>query len=213
MMKAILFDLDGTLLDTIADIRESLNGMLRAFSYPELSLEQTRACIGDGARKLVERALPSGAEDVEACYRDFRKRYVASENLLTKPFDGAAEFLAYAKVQGVKLAVVTNKPHDVTVKCVEKFFPETFGFVGGDSGMFPCKPDPTLARFAALSMRVSPAECAFVGDGETDVKTAIAAEMRGVAALWGYRGKGRLEEAGATEFASDFNELRRKLFH
>jgi len=212
MVKAILFDLDGTLLDTLPDIRKSLNVMLGEFSYPLLDTERAKQCIGDGARKLVERALPANAPNTEACYARFRQLYAESENDLTKPFDGAMEFLRVAKERGVKLAVITNKPHEVTLRCINKFFPDLFDFVSGDAGMFPCKPDPSLARFAALSLHVAPADCVFVGDGETDVKTALGAKMRGIAVTWGYRSEERLKEAGATEFVSSFEALRQKLF-
>lgn len=212
MVKAILFDLDGTLLDTVADIRASLNEMLRRYSFPELDSERTKRCIGDGAHKLVERALPEGADCVEECYAAFKKLYAESKNNLTGPYDGAVAFLSQAKERGIKLAIVTNKPDEATRHCVQKFFPDTFDYVAGDSGMFPCKPDPALARFTALSLRVAPAECVFVGDGETDVKTAIHAGMRGIAVTWGYRSREALLRAGATEFADSFEELRKKIF-
>lgn len=212
MVKAVIFDLDGTLLDTLPDILSHVNGMLRAYSYPEISIEETRSYIGDGARKLVERALPVGAENVDECFAYFKKSYAASDNALTKLFDGETEFLQRLKAKGLKTAVVTNKPQDATEGCVRKFFKDMqFDFVGGDSGAFPCKPDPSLARYAALSMRVSPAECVFAGDGETDVLTAKNAGMFGVACLWGYRSRSQLEAAGATRFARDFDELEKFL--
>ena len=207
MLKAILFDLDGTLLDTLPDIRYVLNETLRRFHYPEISVEQTRAYIGEGALRLVERALPENAENVEECFEYFKKVYAECNNTHTKPFAGIKEMLASLKARGVKIAVITNKPQAATEECVKQFFPDTFDFVGGDGGLFPVKPDPTYARYAALSMRVSPAECAFVGDGETDVLTAINAEMKGIAVLWGYRTREELERAGAKRFVTSVEEL------
>lgn len=212
MIKAVLFDLDGTLLNTVSDIQASLNEMLRTFSYPELDLAQTKKCIGDGARKLVERAVPRNAHNVEECYTYFKKLYVDSKNELTYPYEGALSFLKRAKERGLALAIVTNKPQEVTNHCVNKFFPGTFDYIGGDSGTFPCKPDPTLARFAALTLRVAPAECVFVGDGETDVRTAENAKMRGISVTWGYRNRDFLKSCGATEFVDSFQALEQKIF-
>ena len=108
--------------------------------------------------------------------------------------------------------VVTNKPQDAAENVLGQFFPEGFfDFIGGDSGLFPCKPDPSLARYAALSLRLAPGECAFVGDGEPDAKVALNAGMCGVSALWGYRTREQLEKAGATRFAADYKDLQKIL--
>lgn len=212
MLKAVLFDLDGTLLDTIGDIRYHVNGMLRKFGYPEISPEQAKAYVGNGARKLIERALPANAENFDECFRYYKQRFARSENANTRLFDGETEFLSRLKTSGVRLAVITNKPQDATEGCLKKFFPQDlFDFVAGDSGTFPCKPDPSLARYAALSMRVAPAECAFVGDAETDVLTAKNAGMFGVSVLWGYRTKEQLLQAGAVRFAETFADLEKIL--
>ena len=213
MIKAILFDLDGTLLNTLPDIRRHLNDALTAHGYPAIGEEQAKHCIGDGARKLVERAFPAGEKFSEEVFEDFSRRYAANDNSLTCLYDGEEEFLNRLVERGIKFGIVTNKPQDATLGCVEKFFKGyPLAFVSGDSGMFPCKPDPTLARYAALTMRVPVGECAFVGDGETDALTAINAGMFGVSTLWGYRTKEQLKEAGATRFADSFEELEKILF-
>ena len=206
-MGAVIFDLDGTLLDTVPDIRASLNATLKEFGYPEISYAATCAYVGNGAKKLVSRALPDGAENVEEVYARFRERYGASKNEETRVYDGIKELLAHLKARGVKLAVVTNKPQNATERVIGKFFPDTFDFVGGDDGSFPCKPDPSLARYASLTMRVAPRDCVFVGDGETDVLTAKNAGMRGIAVLWGYRTREQLAATGAKEFISSAFEL------
>ena len=206
MLKAVFFDLDGTLLDTVPEICHTLNETLIKYGYPPLSEAQTAQYVGNGAQKLVERATPKGAPMSEVLM-DFRARYATCANEHTRMYEGALECLAKLKERGLKLAVITNKPQEATVGVIEKFFPNTFDFVGGDSGMFPCKPDPSLARYAALTLRVAPSECLFVGDGETDVVTAQNAHMRCIAALWGYRSREVLAAAGATEFAESFAEL------
>ncbi len=212
MIRAVLFDLDGTLLDTLGDIHKTLNESLVRFSYPTVTLEQTRSFVGDGACELVKRAVPKG-QPWEECFEDFRTHYAVCDNSLTVPYEGELVLLKKLAACGVKLAIVTNKPHDAALKAVRDCLNGiSFDFVGGDSGAFPCKPDPSLARYAALNMRVAPSECAFVGDGETDVLTAINADMTGVACLWGYRPKEALAAAGATCFAQNYAELEEILF-
>ena len=202
MLEAVFFDLDGTLCDTVPDIRKALNDALESLGYPPVSYEQTAAYVGNGARKLVERATPKGA-DLEEFFTAFSKYYAASENELTVRYEGMLELITKLKSQGVKLAVITNKPQIPTEKVIAKFYPDLFDFVGGDSGMFSCKPDPSLTRYAALTLRVAPKNCVFVGDGETDVLTARNAGMVGLSALWGYRSRAQLEAAGARYFAED----------
>lgn len=212
MVRAVIFDLDGTLLDTVEDIRAHVNAMLRLFGYPEITLEQTRAYIGDGAHKLVERALPRGAENAEECYGYFRRIFAESDNSLTHLFAGEKEALGELCSRGVKLAVVTNKPQNAADGCMKKFFSDIpFAFVGGDTGEYPCKPDPALTLRAVRMLGAEPADCAFVGDGETDVKTARNAGIRGVSCLWGYRSREQLERAGAVRFAADFSDLQKIL--
>ena len=208
MIKAVFFDLDGTLLDTLPDIHASVNEMLRAFSYPEITRMQTQSYVGDGARKLIERALPENATNIDECHDFFREHYTKSGNSLTKLFEGELEALQELKARGLKLAIITNKPQAATYACVEKFFPEgMFDFIGGDSGMFSCKPDPSLTRYAALTLRVALKECVFVGDGEADVLTAKNAGMRNLSVLWGYRTREQLEKVGATEFVENFQDI------
>lgn len=208
MVKAVFFDLDGTLLDTLPDIHACVNEMLRAFSYPEITRLQTQSYVGDGARKLIERALPKDATNIDECHDFFREHYTKSGNSLTTLFAGEMEVLQTLKARGLKLAIITNKPHAATYSCVEKFFPEgMFDFIGGDSGMFACKPDPSLTRYAALTLRVAPKECVFVGDGEADVLTAKNAGMRNLSVLWGYRTREQLARVGATEFMENFQDI------
>ncbi len=206
MIKAIIFDLDGTLLDTLPDIHLSLNETLRLCGYPAVTLEQTRAYIGNGAKDLVVRALPAGA-DTERCFQTFTQTFSRNTGEHTQPFAGVCEGLARLKAQGYRIAVVTNKPQYATHTLAEKFFPDLFECVIGDDGTFPRKPDPAAARYCALKMRVPCSECLFVGDGETDVRTARNAGMRGVAVLWGYRTQAQLSAAGAVDFVRDFAEL------
>lgn len=205
-MKAIIFDLDGTILDTLPDIQASVNAMLREYGYGQITREQTMAYIGNGARSLVARALPQGA-DLDACFATFTRIFADNKGDETQPFPGVREGIARLKAQGYRLGVVSNKPDYATRTLIDRFFPDTFDFVMGDDGSFPRKPDPTLARYCALTLRVPCGECVFVGDGETDYLTAKNAHMCPVAVLWGYRSRAQLEAVGARRFVKDFAEL------
>ncbi len=206
MERAVFFDLDGTLLDTLPDIRASLNAALGAFGYPPVDEQNTRMYIGNGAKKLIERALPAGT-DVAPVLREFAALYTASDNALTRPYAGMRELLCRLKERGVRLAVITNKLQASAEKVIGTFYPGLFDFIGGDDGSFPCKPDPSLCRYAALSLRVPLRACALVGDGEPDVLTAKNAGMVPVSVLWGYRTREQLAEAGARNFVRDPSEL------
>lgn len=201
MIQAVLFDLDGTLLDTLPDIYYPLNETLSSFGYPVCTREQVRRYIGAGTRKLIERALPEGVENADEIYAAFRSSYGGTSHARTKPYPGIGELLLSLKERGVKLAVVSNKPQEAATTAIQTFFPGLFSFVQGDSGDFPCKPDPTAARYCALTLHVPLKECVFVGDGETDVAIARNAGMRGVSVLWGYRDREELAREGATLFA------------
>ena len=200
-------------MNTVPDIQRHLNDALSAHGYPTVDAERVKVCIGDGIRELIARALPAGAQFDEALLADFAKRYAANDNSLTCLYEGETEFLNRLVERGVKFGIITNKPHDATMGCVKKFFKDyPLAIAQGESGAFPCKPDPALAVYAALKMRVPIHECAFVGDGETDALTAINAGMFGVSTLWGYRSKEQLKSVGATRFAATFEELEKILF-
>ena len=212
MIKAVLFDLDGTLLDTLPDIRGCINKMLRKFSYREITREETRRYIGEGARRLFERSLPEGVENAEECFDYYMKVYAECDSSLTHPFEGVTEMLRRYLEKGIKIGIVSNKPQAAVDHCVGQFFSEIpFDVVLGDGGMFPCKPDPSYALYAAMKLRVPVSECAFVGDGETDAQLALNAGMFGVSVLWGYRTREELAAAGARRFASNIGELEKMI--
>ncbi len=206
MESAILFDLDGTLLDTVPDIALCLNGTLEGFGCPPVSLERTRRAVGNGARKLMERVLPAGIP-MEEAFADFKRRYAASENLRTRAYDGAAETLRLLKAEGWKLAVLTNKPRAAAEKTLARFFAGMFDFLIADDGKFPLKPDPASTLYCMETLGVPKESCVFVGDGETDVQTAKNAGIPCISALWGYREREELQRAGAAVFAEKFCEL------
>ncbi|MGN0824630.1 MAG: HAD family hydrolase [Candidatus Coproplasma sp.] len=209
MFKTVIFDLDGTLLNTSLDIQKVLNDTLAHFSLPQLSLEKTVEYVGNGAKMLVQRAIPQSATgSFEEIYKYYAAHFAACDNLLTCLYDGEEEALFNLKKAGVKLALVTNKPQDATEGVYNRHLKKFgFDFVAGNTQKYPLKPDPALALCAAESMGVKAEECLFVGDGETDVQTAINAKMEHLAVLWGYRSKAQLEAAGAKNFVESYNAL------
>ena len=213
MIKAVIFDLDGTLLDTSRDICKTLNESLKRFSLPELSLADTIKYVGNGARKLVERAVGKNADILEEVYIDYIEHFAKCDNNLTKLYPNEAETLKKFREAGIKLCLLTNKPQRATERVYAKFLAEfEFCIVLGHAEYYPLKPDPasTLAILDKLSVKRE--ECIFVGDGETDVETARAAGVVCVSALWGFRTKEQLLNAGAENFAEDFSDLEKFIF-
>ena len=131
MLKAVFFDLDGTLLDTVPDIQACVNASLQKFGYPALDEAHTKAYVGDGAKMLIERALPAGCPDLDACYEDFRRRFATDKSERTRLYPDEMQVLRALKARGLKLAVITNKPQDAAQAVLAKFFPEHFfDFIG-----------------------------------------------------------------------------------
>ena len=206
--KAVIFDLDGTLLDTSADIRAVLNESLKKFGLPSVGADDVIKFIGNGARKLVERAVGDRREMTESVYADYSVNFAECDNAHTRLYPGEAETLSKLKDLKVKLAVLTNKPMRATQRVVEKYLGTyKFDIVIGQTDKYPLKPDPAAALAIIKSLGVGAEDCLFVGDGETDVQTAHAAGIRCLSALWGYRRRETLLSYGATDFAVSFPEI------
>ena len=198
--RAIIFDLDGTLLDTLADIGDSVNGMLAERGYPDHGLDDYRRFIGNGIHKLVTRALPPAARsegEVHTCVQRAREIYWENWNRKTRPYNGIGELLDDLKNRDLPLAVLSNKPHDFTRRYVDAYFPEVpFRVVMGKADRFPAKPDPASALAIAKRICLSPSDFLFVGDSAVDMQTANAAGMHAVGVAWGFRGEGELLQNG-----------------
>ncbi len=208
MYKLLIFDLDGTLLNTSLDIHAVLNESLKRFNLPELSLEKTISYVGNGAKLLVERAVGENKGLFPAVYEYYAKRFADIPNDLTVFYEGEEEALKSFLKAGLKIAVVTNKSQRATQRVCEKFFSDyNLYAVIGQSDKYPLKPDPTSTLSVIKTLGVEKSECLFVGDGETDVLTAANAGIDCASVLWGYRTKSQLERAGAKTFFSSFAEL------
>jgi phosphoglycolate phosphatase len=199
--QAVLFDLDGTLLDTLADLGNAVNRVLAARGLPTHPLDAYRYFVGEGARLLVTRALPENRRDaapIAACLAGFQADYDQNWQVETRPYPGVADMLDALSARGLKLAVLSNKPHDFTQRCVRELLPRwTFDPVFGLRETVPRKPDPAGAIEIAARLNIPPANFLYLGDTATDMQTARAAGMFPVGALWGFRSAQELAESGA----------------
>jgi len=199
--RAAIFDLDGTILDTIEDLADSMNAVLGRRGFPGHGTEAYKVFVGDGIEILVERALPADKRDqatVAVCTDEMRREYAQRWNVKTRPYDGIRELLSSLSAMGMKLAVLSNKPHDATVEVIKALLSDTaFDIVRGAQPHVPRKPDPAAALEIASELGVRPSECLYVGDTAVDMKTAVAAGMKPVGVLWGFRDKAELVESGA----------------
>jgi phosphoglycolate phosphatase len=204
--RALIFDLDGTLLDSLADIGESMNSVLASMGLPTHPLSDYRAFVGDGVTMLATRALPEGRRDdasLAACLAGMREIYAGRATSKTRPYDGIPALLDALAKAGLPMAVVSNKPHDLTCRLVSQLLGRwRFGAVFGERAGVPRKPDPASALEAASCLGVAPADVLYVGDTATDMATATAAGMRPLGVSWGFRGEDELRAAGAFAIAA-----------
>lgn len=208
MPGPVIFDLDGTLVDSIVDIGAAMNFVLEEAGLPTHDPSEYAAFVGEGAAMLVRRAAPAGA-DLDGLLARFVERYAAHCLDATRPYPGVPELVADLKGGGRALAVLSNKPHALTQRIVAALFAgEPFAAVVGDRPGVPRKPDPTTALALADELGASPADCWFVGDTAIDIRTAKAAGMRAVAVKWGLRSPAELREAAPDRLAQDVPELR-----
>ena len=199
-MKAIIFDLDGTLIESLPGIASSLNRALTLHGLPQHSHPAVRTFIGDGAKMLVHRATPtsSTAETRTSILKCFAADYAASWPTGTTIYPGILEILAQLSARNTPLAVLSNKPHPFTTEIVEKLFPQnTFTTILGNREGLPHKPDPTGALEISSTLRLPPHHCTLIGDSTIDLDTAKNAGMKSIAVTWGYHDPEHLSHAHA----------------
>lgn len=200
--QAIILDVDGTLLDTLQDLADSMNSTLRHFGFPVHELEKYKHFVGDGMENLVRRSVPDWAKTdrrmISRCLETMQQIYERNWNVKSRPYPGIPELLDALTARGLKMAVLSNKPHDLTQRAIEGLLPVwRFEVVMGERPPVPRKPDPSSALEIANRLGVEPAGFLYLGDTATDMKTANAAGMYAVGALWGFRNAEELISSGA----------------
>lgn len=205
--EAVLFDMDGTLLDTLEDLRDGVNVALGRHGYPEHTLQEVRTYVGNGAGVLIRKALPEGTpeEEFRQILSEYKEWYKINYCTKTRPYPGVEKLLSELRANGVKTAVVSNKPHAVTEELAEKFFPGLPAF--GQKDGVPRKPDPEMVLRALEALGTDRGRSVYVGDSEVDVTTARNAKMPVITVSWGFRTIEQLRSAGAETIAASAEEL------
>ena len=202
MIKGIIFDLDGTLADTMNDLVTAMNSMLSHFGYSERTRQELTSFINNGTREFVHRSLPKDVQEIDfilqSAIDEYKKQYSMCYLNETKRYDGIEAMLMTLKQKGIKMSVLSNKPDKFVKDIIAKLYDKKdFVVIQGNEEKLPLKPSPNVALAIAKKMGVKPSQCLFVGDSDIDIKTAQNAGMRSVGVCWGYRGKTTLTDAGA----------------
>ena len=208
-MKTIIFDLDGTLLDTLEDLYLSANHALRSCGFPQRTLSEVRNFVGNGVRMLIHRAVPQGIPQPqeEACFQQFRAHYVQHCQDHTRPYPGIQEMLATLKEEGYRMGIVSNKLQAGVTELHEAWFRETIGVAVGESEGIRRKPAPDMVLRALSELGSPVTEAVYVGDSDVDLETARQAGMPCISVLWGFRDRAFLSAHGATTFAGRPDEI------
>ena len=207
--QLMIFDLDGTLLNTLEDLTDSVNYVLWKHGFPERTLEEVRGFVGDGIHKLLERSVPEGTAPfmVEECFKDFIPYYKAHCADKTRPYDGIPELLDRLRENGVKTAVVSNKADYAAKELCARYFPGMFDEVVGERVGIHRKPSPDSVNEVIRLLGATKEETVYVGDSDVDVQTAENAGIDGIFVAWGFKGEAFLKEAGAENIVNSPDEI------
>lgn len=210
---SVLFDLDGTLLDTLGDLTAAMNRTLTRHGLPERTRQQMRAALGNGARRLMELSVPAGTDGAlfETLLTEYNADYAAHCRIETAPYPGVDALLRQLHAQGRKLAIVSNKPDEAVRALRTEFFADTVPIAVGETAAIRRKPTPDMLLAAMEKLGAERTSTVYVGDSEVDIATARAAGLPCISVLWGFRDRDLLEQAGAQQFAADAGELARLL--
>ena len=197
----VIFDLDGTILDTLEDLADATNWVCARHGWPAHPLEAYKSFVGNGAGKLLERVTPPTVELTPELRKqlmaEFSARYTAHSDHKTHAYDGMPQVLSRLKAAGVRMAVLTNKPHEAARPVVERYYPGVFDAVQGAVVGAPLKPDPTTLFALMEKLGAAKDETLFVGDSNVDIRTGKNAGLAACGVLWGFRTRGELEAEGA----------------
>lgn len=212
--KLIIFDLDGTVLDTLDDLADSVNYSLIKNNFPVRSREEIRSFVGNGIRKLVELSVPdnTSVKETDSVFADFRAYYNLHSSDKTCPYDGIIDFLEDLRCKNVKLSVVSNKADNAVRALCDKYFSGLFDFVVGERENIPRKPAPDSLYEVISLCNVKNDEVIYIGDSEVDIQTARNAGLDYIIVDWGFRSREFLEQYCSAEIVSDIKELRRLIF-
>lgn len=215
MKKIVIFDLDGTLLNTLDDLADSTNFALSKFNYPTRTIEEVRQFVGNGVAKLIERAIPEGKNNpnFEKCLAIFKENYAQNMYNKTAPYNGILDMLANLKSKGLKIAVVSNK-FDLAVKeLCQKYFNRYIDFAAGENEAagIKKKPAPDTVLEVLKKFNLNPNEAIYVGDSDVDIMTAKNSEMPCISVTWGFRDEKFLLSYGATILIDSPDEIYRHL--
>lgn len=208
--STVIFDLDGTLLNTLEDLTDSVNYALNVMGYPVRNIYEVRAFVGNGIRKLIERAVPENTEpcDTEQTLTHFKEYYTKHNQDKTKPYDGVRELMARLKAKGIKMAIVSNKIHSGVIALRDEFFKD-IEIAIGDMPELKRKPAPDSCFLALEKLGSTVEETVYVGDSDVDLETAKNAGLDCISVLWGFRDKDFLIEKGAVVFADTPDDVER----
>lgn len=207
--ELIVFDMDGTILDTLEDLKNSMNHTLKLYNMPERTLDEIRSFVGNGIRKLIERAAVSGTPEtiIEAIHKDFMKHYEVHCADFTKPYDGINDLILELKSRGYKTAVVSNKAHDAVLDLCDQYFPALFDLALGEKPEIAKKPAADMVNLALEKLQISREKAVYIGDSDVDVATARNSNLDMIAVDWGFRTREFLVEQGAKTIVSHPEEI------
>lgn len=207
--QLVIFDLDGTILNTLEDLTDSVNFALRRCGFPEHSIENVRTFVGNGIRKLIERAVPKGTEEqmINKVHEEFTAYYKEHCADKTRPYDGIVEVLQNLKRMGVKLAVVSNKADYGVQELCRQYYDGIFDYAVGERVGIKKKPAPDSVNEVLAQLHIDRKNAVYVGDSDVDIETADNAQMDCIVVEWGFREKQFLIEKGAKVFASEPKQI------
>ncbi|HAG69930.1 MAG TPA: HAD family hydrolase [Lachnospiraceae bacterium] len=207
--KLAIFDMDGTILDTLKDMTDAVNHTMKEFGYPGHSLDEVRQMVGNGIRRLIERAVPEGTdrEETERVYASYVPYYEAHCAVATRPYEGIVSAIRELKSMGMLTAVVSNKKDPAVRTLVSRYFDGCFDAAVGEREGIRTKPAPDSVNELLKSLSIKREESVYIGDSDVDVETAANSGMDMIAVTWGFRDRDFLREHGAVCFADKPSEL------